>query len=61
MAIGAVVGVALKVSSAWQRFKDRHFVDDEVKPSGWLARTYGWMAPCVPHPTAGRPGVGKQA
>lgn len=43
--IVATVGVVLKASGAWRRFKDRQFVDGEVRPSGWLARTYAWMAP----------------
>ncbi len=45
IAVAVVVIVVLKTSGVWQRFKDQQFVEDEVKPTGWLARSWAWAAP----------------
>jgi SAM-dependent methyltransferase len=44
-AVVAVAIVVLKTSGVWQRFKDEQFVEEEVKPTGWLARSWAWAAP----------------
>jgi len=45
IAIVAAAVVVLKTSGALQRFKDQQFVEEEVKPTGWLARSWAWAAP----------------
>lgn len=41
----AAVTLVLRASGVWQRFKDEQFVDDEVKPTGWLATAYARSTP----------------
>lgn len=42
-----VVTVVLRASGVWQRFKEQQSVDDEVKPTGWLATAGARSAPWI--------------